>query len=223
MQKFEEEKIMHLGILRRKGRRWDGRGFVCLVIVILVIGVTVVPLWLRAKATSLALPIFESMARSQVEKTVRENGERLMQTGNYGAFCQMQYSADGKVQGVLVNSQEVRRYAADLSATLERAFKNLPLRSKIRSGDIIFPKLFSGSGFYMTVKGSLYGGASVELSSSLEEGGLNQTLHRVELEVTAPLTLMVLGREEQITVVSKLLICETVIVGGFSGGVLVGQ
>ena len=121
-----------------------------------------------------------------------------------------------------VNSKEVRRFSADLSGALERAFKSLPLQSKIRIGDVVFPKLFSGSGFYMTVKGSLYGGASVEVISSMEEGGLNQTLHRIELRVTTRLTLTVLGEKKQITVVSGILIGETVIVGAIPGGVMVG-
>lgn len=213
---------MRLGILRRfihsRGRRYFLRFAACL----LLLGLPLTTLGLRAKAAPLALPIFESIAESRVQKLVRETAEELAASGEYGEFCALRYADDGSVQGLVVDSGEVRRYAADLSAALERELSGMKLTCKIRSGDIIFPKLFSGGGFYLTVNGSLYGGASAQTVSSLEEGGLNQTLHRLELEVTVPLTLTVLGREEQITVTSRILIGEAVIVGAIPGGVVVG-
>ena len=213
---------MHLRFLRR-GRRHCGGRYLCFVLAILLVGMLFLPLWMRSKAGALALPIFESTAKNQVEKIVRESGEELLKEGNYGEFCRMQYSDDGTVQGVTVNSREIQRFATDLSARLERSFENFPLRIEIRSGDLICPKIFSGSGFYLTVKGSLYGGATVEPVSRMAEGGLNQTLHSIRLQVTAPLTLTVLGRQKQLTVTSDLLICETVIVGGLPGGLVLGQ
>ncbi len=213
---------MRLGILRRLShnrgsRRW-GRIAVCLGL----LGVVLMTVGLRAKAAPLALPIFESIAESRVQKLVRETAQELAESGEYGDFCALQCSADGSVQGLVVDSGEVRRYAADLLAALERELSGMRLSCKIRSGDLILSRLFSGKGFYLTVTGSLYGGASARTVSSLEEGGLNQTLHRLELEVTVPLTLTVLGREEQLTVVSRIPISEAVIVGAIPGGVVVG-
>lgn len=213
---------MRLGVLRRvlRGRRrkWVFRA----VVVIMVLVFLILPPILRARAAPLALPIFESIAESRVQKLVRETAEELTASGEYGEFCTLRCTADGTVQGLVVESGEVRRYAADLSAALERELAGVKLFCKIRSGDILFPKLFSGSGFDLTVRGSLYGGASARTVSSLEEGGLNQTLHRLELEVTVPLTLTVLGREEQLTVISRILIGEAVIVGAIPGGIVVG-
>lgn len=213
---------MRLGILRRLFHSRGKRRFFRIAVCLLLIALPLTAVGLRARAAPLALPIFESVAESRVQKLVRETAEELSRSGKYGSFCALRYASDGSVQGLEVDSGEVRRYAADLSAALERELAGLRLSCKIRSGDVIFPKLFSGSGFYLTVKGSLYGGASARTVSTLEEGGLNQTLHRLELEVTVPLTLTVLGREEQLTVISRILIGEAVIVGAIPGGVVVG-
>ncbi|MBQ8383328.1 MAG: sporulation protein YunB [Clostridia bacterium] len=198
------------------------RRFLRIAVCFLLLGSLLTMLGLRAKAAPLALPIFESIAESRVQKLVRETAEELSASGAYGQFCVLRYAADGSVQGLEVNSGEVRRFAADLSAALERELSGMRLSCKIRSGDLLLPRLFSGKGFYLTVTGSLYGGASADTVSTLKEGGLNQTLHRLELEVTVPLTLTVLGREEQITVTSRILIGEAVIVGAIPGGVVVG-
>lgn len=213
---------MRLGNLRRFFRSRKMRRCFWIALCLLVIVLPLILLGLRARAAPLALPVFESIAESRVQQLVRKTAEELSDSGDYGEFCRLQYASDGSVQGLVVDTNGVRRYAADLSAALGKELAGMKLSCKIRSGDLIFPKLFSGSGFSLTVKGSLYGGASARTVSSLEEGGLNQTLHRLELEVTVPLTLTVLGREEQITVVSRILISEAVIVGAIPGGVVVG-
>lgn len=213
---------MRLGILRRLFRSRGKRRLLRIAICLLLIALAVTAVGLRARAAPMAVPIFESIAESRVQKLVRETAEELARSGEYGEFCVLRYAADGSVQGLVVDSGEVRRYAADLSAALELKLEKVRLSCKIRSGDLLFPKLFSGRGFYLTVSGSLYGGASARTVSSLEEGGLNQTLHRLELEVTVPLTLTVLGREEQLTVNSRILISEAVIVGSVPGGIVVG-
>ncbi len=170
----------------------------------------------------MALPIFESIAESRVQKLIRRVAEERIASGEYGEFCSLRYGADGRLQGLTVDSREVGRYAADLSQALEEELAGMKLTCEIRSGDIILPRFFSGSGFALRIHGSLYGGATARTCSSLEEGGLNQTLHRLELEVSVPLTLTVLGKETQLTVTSRILISEAVLVGALPGGVVVG-
>lgn len=212
---------MRLGVLRRlaggRGKSKNRR----ITAGLLLLGFFL-SLWgLRVRAAPLALPIFESLAESHVQRIVREAAEELAASEEYGEFCSMQYAADGSLQGLVVGNG-VRRYAADLSAALEKKLSGIRLSCRIRCGDLLFPSLFSGKGFSLKVTGSLYGGASARTVSALEEGGLNQTLHRLELEVTVPLTLTVMGREEQRTVVSRILLSEAVIVGAVPGGVVMG-
>ena len=50
---------------------------------------------------------------------------------------------------------------------------------------------------------------------------MNQTLHRLEVEVSVSLTMIVLGETSEFCVTSRILLGEAVIVGAMPGGVVV--
>ena len=192
------------------------------VAVLLLCGILCLTLaGLRAKARPLALPIFRSLAESRVQSLVREVAKELTQREEYRGICSFTYQEDGKIAGLWVDSYSANRLVAELTDLLRDRLNRLALSCKVHSGDVIFPKLFSGSGIPFTVRGSLYGGASARLVSDLVEGGLNQTLHRLEVEVSVPLTMTVLGETAEFCVTSRILLGEAVIVGAMPGGVVV--
>ena len=57
------------------------------------------------------------------------------------------------------------------------------------------------------------GTVSAEFRSDFSQAGVNQTLHRIELEVAVPVTLILPGGQTELTVETGLLVAETVIVG----------
>lgn len=189
------------------------------IIGVLLLALPLAGLGLRARAMPLALPIFRSIAESRVDRMVREVAGSMLSEEGSQAFCAFSYSADGSVRGLLVDSERANRFVSEFTYALEEQLAEIELSCQIRSGDLLFPRFFSGSGIPLTVRGSLYGGASAKLVSSLTEGSINQTLHRIEVEVTVPLTLTVLGETEQFTVTSLILLGEAVIVGNTVSGV----
>ncbi|MFR6186782.1 MAG: sporulation protein YunB [Lawsonibacter sp.] len=57
------------------------------------------------------------------------------------------------------------------------------------------------------------GTADARFSSELFRGEVNQTLHRIELELTVPMTLLLPGGPVETESVTRLCVAETVIVG----------
>ena len=214
---------MRLGILRRlMGNRSRYRRIWLSTAVSLLIG-SVILLALRGKSAPLAVPICQSMVESKVNQLIGETAQEVLAGYASDELCALTYAPDGSVRSVWVNSKAVNRLAAELTGDLNRRLADLKVSCKIKSGDLFFPKWFSGSGISLTVRGSVYGGVSVEAMSDLTEGGLNQTLHRLALQVSAPLTVTVLGEESQLNITTRILIEETVIVGAIPGGVVVGE
>lgn len=213
---------MYLGVFSRIGRIRNQKRFLATIVAVILILIFLGILLLRTRAAPLASPVFENIAESRVRRLVGEVAQELITEGNRGEFCTLTYTSDGGVMSLWVNSEAVNRFCADLSRQLETRLSKMALTCKIKSGDLVCPQLFSGSGLPLTVRGSVYGSVSVQAVSDLIEGGLNQTLHRLEVEVTVPLTIMVLGEESRMTVISRVLIGETVIVGALPGGVVVG-
>lgn len=213
---------MRLGILRRIWHNRAEKRTAAILLAGVMILLPVLLLALRARAAPLAIPIFESVAESRVKRLAGETAQELIAEGEGIDFCTLTYASDGSVKSLWVDSEAVNRFLAELTRALEGKLSGMTLNCKIKSGDLICPKLFSGSGLPLTVRGSVYGGVSAQTVSQLDEGGLNQTLHRLEVEVTAPLTVTVLGAETRLTVTTRVLIGETVIVGALPGGVVVG-
>lgn len=212
---------MRLGILRRIRQDRGGKRALAILLAGLAILAPFLLLALRARAAPLAIPVFESVAESRVKRLVGETARELLSKREGEAFCILTYASDGSVKSLWVDSEAVNRFSAELCRTLEAELSGMTLTCRIKSGDLICPKLFSGSGLRFAVQGSVYGGVSAQTVSDLSEGGLNQTLHRLEIEVTAPLTITVLGEETRLTVTTRVLVGETVIVGELPGGVVV--
>ena len=205
---------------RQRGERWLILGVSVLLAASMLFSVVLVGLRVRAKP--LAIPVFRSMAESRVQELVRKTAEELLLKAEYGSICTLAYQGDGQIAGVSVDTHSANRLTAELTAALRERLSHLSLSCKVKSGDVLFARFFSGGGIAFSVRGSLYGGASAKLVSSLQEGGLNQTLHRLEVEVSVPVTMTVLGEREEFSVTSRILLCESVIVGAMPGGVVVG-
>ena len=212
---------MHLGILRRFFHNRTKKRAAAFLLVIVMILLPIFVLAIRARAAPLAIPIFESVAESRVKRIVSETAEELISARERADFCTLTYASDGSVKSVWVDSVAVNRFQTELSQKLEKKLSGMTLSCRIQSGDLIYPHLFSGSGLPLIVRGSVYGGVSAQIVSELSEGGLNQSLHRLKVEVTAPLTITVLGKETRLTVTTHVLISEMVIVGALPGGVVV--
>ena len=215
---------MVLWKLRR--RRWgrEGQRLLGWVVGILLLFavLALVLTGLRSRARPIALPVFRGIAESGVQELVRQTAEEILLQEEYRAIHTFLYHTDGSIAGLSVDSVAANRLVAELTATLRERLAYLPLSCSVTSGDVLFPRLFSGIGPSFSVRGSLYGGASARLVSDLQEGGLNQTLHRLEVEVNVPLTMTVLGESEEFSVTTRILLCESVIVGAMPGGVVVG-
>ena len=213
---------MHLGILRRFFHNRTEKRAAAFLLAVVMILLPICVLVIRARAAPLAIPIFESVAESRVKRIVSETAEELISARESTDFCILTYASDGSVKSVWVDSEAVHRFQTELSQKLVKKLSGMTLTCRIKSGDLICPHLFSGSGLSLTVRGSVYGGVSAQIVSDLAEGGLNQTLHRLKVAVSAPLTITVLGEETRLTVTTHVLIGETVIVGALPGGVVVG-
>ena len=57
------------------------------------------------------------------------------------------------------------------------------------------------------------GTVRAEFDSQLTSAGVNQTLHRIGMEVTVPMTLLLPGGEVEVPLDTRLWVAETVIVG----------
>ncbi len=152
--------------------------------------------------------------------------EVLNTTEEHGDLTVVSRDADGAVLSIETDTAAVNR----LSARVVTALGTVLLRDEY--SELKVPILnatgrvfLMGRGPKITMKLQQNGAATVRVVSAFSDAGINQTVHRLELDITFRAVLLVAGMCEPIETCSNFLVTETVIVGtvpdryvDFSGG-----
>ncbi len=213
-----------LGLWSRKFRHPQNRRTVRIGIMFLVLlftGILIGNGLLRARAAPAALQISGIRTRGEVQSLILQiAGEEI--GGNYRDYCRAVYNADGSVSAVSVDASAVNDVSARVVERLESEFNRFGVTSELPVGDLILSTFFSGRGPLLNVHSTVYGAVSGEIKSTLTDAGINQTLHKLELEIRVSLTVVCMGKEERFEVVSLLPLAEALVVGGTPGGLIIG-
>ena len=114
----------------------------------------------------------------------------------------------------VVCTEEGRVLRAELSAHLLRQLedsRSLDLAVPVGSLLPIEPTWARGPELHL--RALALGTASAEFESEFTSAGINQTRHRLWLELSVPVTVLLPGGGEEVAVDSRLCVAETVIVG----------
>ena len=162
-------------------------------------------------------PVAEAAARSEISASVNAAleeslGRILAQNG--AALVHPEYSVDGSITALTTDTDAMNklrtRLVSDLGKhlqKLETSDLNIPLGSLFSSGAV------RGYGPKIQVRSLSFGKVSARYRSEFSGAGLNQTRHRILLEVTVPVSVLLPGKLLEEQVESQILVGETVIVG----------
>lgn len=198
----------------RKGKLW------LFGAIILLAAVLILNALLRSSAADTALSVCTIHTKGEVQALIlRVAGEEI--GGDYRDYCTSVYNAEGFVSSVEIDASAVNALAARVVERLERELGHFSVTSELPLGDLILPTLFSGRGPSLKIRSTVYAAVNGEAKSTLTDAGINQTLHSLELEVNVNLSVVCMGKEEAIEVVSLLPLAEALVVGATPGGMIV--
>ena len=132
----------------------------------------------------------------------------------YSDFVTLERDAAGRVTSITSNTAANSRFkrlvtesiAQRLSA-LDRGELGVPL------GTLTGEPLLLGAGPAIRTRVDSVGDVAADYANSFTSAGVNQTLHRVSLEITATIYLFLPGGVLPVSVSSSVCVAETVIVG----------
>ena len=78
---------------------------------------------------------------------------------------------------------------------------------------MLLPALFSGKGPRLPVRVLTVSNCDAEFSSSFQEAGINQTLHRITMQVAMNITLLTPAGTQTVCVDSGVVVAETILIG----------
>jgi sporulation protein YunB len=141
---------------------------------------------------------------------------RQIATGNiaYDRIVFFEKDLDGRITALKTNMSEVNRLKTDVLNIINDEI--LALDSSdigIPVGSLFLPELFSGKGPAIPVHILSIRNSDASFVSSFSQAGINQTLHRLNMEVSVDVAVLVLGETSSFTMSSEVVVAETIIVG----------
>lgn len=201
-----------------KRTRKKSRLFIVLLL-FLVLTAAVFELRLKPVTASVAEIQAQALATELINKSVTEVFE---ETGITSEDLEtVTYSSDNGVTSLNSDTVLTNKIKNAVTLRIQKNLSNITNhRIDIPMGTLIGGEIFSGLGPSVPVFISLSGNVKSDFDSVFESGGLNQTVHRLSLRITAEINIIMPLNPVSTIVETSVLISETVIVGGVPSNML---
>lgn len=196
-----------------KGRR---RLMICLFLIVVVILV----LFLRISLS----PMVEELAKARVENRasyiINEAIEAQLRSDDidYENIVFLEKDVNGAITALKTNINEINRLKTQILSVIDTMLLDLDVNEiGLPLGSLILPELFSGSGPKLPIKVLSISASDADFRNDFSAAGINQTSHRIMMDVTISMTVLTPVGTESVTVTSGMVVAETVIVGSVPG------
>ena len=189
------------------------------LVLTLIIGVALA-VWLVIFLGEQIRPVAALAARTQGENTIIRAVEEVVmevlaeREVGYSDFVTIERNSGGRITAIITDMASMNRMRSHI---LERVLEEL---EGIQVSDINIPlgslldiDFLWAKGPQLKVHSMSVGTVQAEFESEFTGAGVNQTVHRIWLEVTVPLTLILPGDRVEAQGNTRIPIAETVIVG----------
>jgi sporulation protein YunB len=186
-------------------------------LLILVLIVTIVAFCLfRHKYHSVITALAQTQVKNATSDLINDAIDRQISNGTiqYDRMVYFEKDLEGKITALKTNMSEVNRLKTDLLNLINAEI--LAMDSDhlgIPMGSLVLPELFAGKGPMIPVQIITIRNSEAGFFSDFSQAGINQTLQKLNMQVSVDVSVLVLGEVSDFTISSQVVIAETVIVG----------
>ena len=183
------------------------------IFIIMVIAFSTVKIVLDA-----ILPIFDTLCKDKAKSiaTIVSNEEatNVMKEHTYDELFTLEKDKDGNITVIKSNIIAINEIISDVAVKIQNTINQRGRENiEIALGSFTGFKLLSGKGPGVPIKISSIGNVETDLRSEFSEKGINQTLHRVYLQVDCEVSILTPYNSITEKVSNQVLLIENVIVG----------
>lgn len=185
---------------------------VCLVFLLILVGLALI----RGRV----YPVFRSLAQTHVKNTasdlINDAIAEQIEAGNiqYDRIVYFEKDLNGRITALKTNIGEINRLKTDVLNIINDEILSTDESSLgVALGSMFLPEFLSGKGPKLPVRILVIRNSEADFYSEFSEAGINQTLHKLNMEVFLDVTVLVLGSTMDFTISSHMVVAETVIVG----------
>ena len=185
------------------------------IIVLLALAMLVLVLF-RAKYNNAIRSLAETQVTNTTSDLINDAIDKQIETGNiqYDRMVYFEKDLDGKITALKTNMSEVNRLKTAILNIINDEILALSTDDLgIPLGSLFLPEFLSGKGPKLPVRILVIRNSEADFYSDFSEAGINQTLHKLNMEVFLDVTVLVLGTTTEFTISSHMVVAETVIVG----------
>ena len=184
--------------------------------IILLILSGILLLLFRSRYHSTIRLLAQTQVVNSTSDLINDAIDQQIETGNiqYDRIVYFEKDLNGKITALKTNMSEVNRLKTailniinDEILAIDSSDIGIPI------GSLILPEFFSGRGAQIPVHILSIRNSDAGFESFFTEAGINQTLQQLTMNVSVDVSILVLGRTENFTVTSQVVVAETIIVG----------
>ena len=132
----------------------------------------------------------------------------------YDRIVYFEKDLNGRITALKTNMSEVNRLKTDILNIINDEILALDTSDiGIPLGSLFLPELLSGKGPAIPVHILSIRNSDATFISHFSQAGINQTLHRLNMDVSIDVAVLVLGQTSSFTMSSQVVVAETIIVG----------
>ena len=183
------------------------------IFIIMVIAFSTVKIVLDA-----ILPIFDALCKDRAKSiaTIISNNEatNVMKDHTYDELFTVEKDNEGNITMIKSNIISINEIISDVAVRIQNSINDRGKEDiKIAIGSFTGSKLISGRGPGVPIRISSIGNVETDLRSEFSAQGINQTLHRVYLQVDCEVSILTPYNTISEKIFNQVLLIENVIVG----------
>ena len=163
-------------------------------------------------------PIINELCINEIKnlatKISNEQASNIMNEYSYEDLVNIVRDGNGEIEVIQTNTKIINQLIAEVPLRIiDELKKEGNSNIQIHLGSIFGTKLFSAQGPKINIEIANVGNVETKLMSEFESKGINQTLHKIYLEIECEATLLTPYNTIKQKVSNQILIAESVIIG----------
>lgn len=186
------------------------------VCVVLIIATLAIAGWIYWKSMApTILDVAETRLKSETTRAINDAlNVAITDSCTYSDFVTIEKDADNNISMITANSAKVNAIARQMAIVSQSKINSLAsFDVDIPLGTLSGVPLFSEKGPKVNIIVSPVGTVNCTFTSTFETAGINQTLHRIYLNVESVVDLIIPTAHMEVATSTPILLCESVIIG----------
>ncbi len=132
----------------------------------------------------------------------------------YDELSIVETNSSGSITSIKIDTIKTNILKSKINTEIQKRISAYDKHSvSVPFGSLFGRDYLAGRGPYICIELSMSGVANSKISNSFESAGINQTLHKIMLDITAKIYVVLPNNTAYTTVTTNVCIAETIIVG----------